>query len=143
MLAACGQARPVELVEPPANVAMVEPAGAASLYTWPEPRGSEPLPPAFARAGAQFHDAALAFDAGRYLDAAKGFFGAADAVPRGTSEFYATGFTAAREAAYRNAAIAFESADRRDLARAAFARALESDPACAGILHTILRRFDR
>lgn len=122
---------------------MVEPAGAASLYAWPEPRGSEPLPPAFARASARFHGAALAFDAGRYLDAANGFFGAADAVPKGASEFYATGFTAAREAAYRNAAIAFESADRRDLARTAFARALESDLACAGILHTILRRFDR
>jgi hypothetical protein len=119
---------------------VIEPAGAAALFAWSEPSGSAPLPPAFIRAGEQFHRAELELRAGHPTDAAAGFLAAAASVPLGADEFYADGFTASRASAYRNASIAFDQAKRPELARAAFTDLLARDPACANTLRELLAR---
>ncbi len=128
---------------PLTNTAPLEPAGGAALFAWPEPRGSEPLSPAFIQAGEQFHRAEIEFHAGHDVSAAVGFLAAAAGVPMGSEEVYARGFAASRAISYRNAAIAFDHAQRPDLARAAFTDLLERDPTCADTLRELLDRVTR
>jgi hypothetical protein len=86
--------------------------------------------------------ARLAFEAGSYVAAARGFMVSARLLAQAPPGAFAAELEAVRELAYKNAASAWSLSSDAAEGHAALERALRRDPACAPALADLVRQLD-
>lgn len=114
--------------------------GPYGLYEMVRPAGSDPVPEGYDEAERRFEAGRVHYDAGRWIEAARAFLHAADALPRNPLH-HATTLAADRTACYRNATSAFLMAGARDEGRRALEPLVASDAECADALRAEIARL--